>query len=55
MKYYSAKTVTKILGVTAQTLKEIIDDTKEKIKGENKNIKRTLLKEMSKNVAETIK
>ena len=38
-----------------ETLKEIIDDTKDKIKGENKNIKRALLEEMSKNVAETIK
>ena len=38
-----------------ETLKEIIDDTKYKIKGENKNIKRGLLEEMSKNVAETIK
>ena len=38
-----------------ETLKEIIDDTKDKIKGENKNIKRTLLEEMSKNVTETIK
>ena len=38
-----------------ETLKEIIDDTKDKIKGENKNIKRTLLEEMSKNVAKTIK
>ena len=38
-----------------ETLKEIIDNTKDKIKGENKNIKRTLLEEMSKNVAETIK
>ena len=38
-----------------ETLKEIIDDTKDKIKGENKNIKRVLLEEMSKNVAETIK
>ena len=38
-----------------ETLKEIIDDTKDKIKGENKNIKRELLEEMSKNVAETIK
>ena len=38
-----------------ETLKEIIDDTKDKIKGENKNIKRSLLEEMSKNVAETIK
>ena len=38
-----------------ETLKEIIDNTKDKIKGENKNIKRALLEEMSKNVAETIK
>ena len=38
-----------------ETLKEIIADTKDKIKGENKNIKRALLEEMSKNVAETIK
>ena len=38
-----------------ETLKEIIDDTKDKIKGENKNIKRTLLEEMSKNVTKTIK
>ena len=38
-----------------ETLKEIIDDTKDKIKGENKNIKRALLEEMSINVAETIK
>jgi predicted site-specific integrase-resolvase len=38
-----------------ETLKEIIDDTKDKIKGENKNVKRTLLEEMSKNVAKTIK
>ena len=38
-----------------ETLKEIIDDTKDKIKGENKNIKRSLLEEMSKNVTETIK
>ena len=38
-----------------ETLKEIIDDTNDKIKGENKNIKRALLEEMSKNVAETIK
>ena len=38
-----------------ETLKEIIDDTKNKIKGENKNIKRVLLEEMSKNVAKTIK
>ena len=38
-----------------ETLKEIIDDTKDKIKGKNKNIKRALLEEMSKNVAETIK
>ena len=38
-----------------ETLKEIIDDTKDKIKGENKNIKRALLEEMSKNVIETIK
>ena len=38
-----------------ETLKEIIDATKDKIKGENKNIKRALLEEMSKNVAETIK
>ena len=38
-----------------ETLIEIIDDTKDKIKGENKNIKRSLLEEMSKNVAETIK
>ena len=38
-----------------ETLKEIIDDTKDKIKGENKNIKRALLEEMSKNVDETIK
>ena len=38
-----------------ETLKEIIDDTKDKIKGENKNVKRTLLEEMSKNVVETIK
>ena len=38
-----------------ETLKEIIDDTKDKIKGENKNIKRALLEEMSKNVTETIK
>ena len=38
-----------------ETLKEIIDDTKNKIKGENKNIKRTLLEEMSKNVVKTIK
>ena len=38
-----------------ETLKEIIDDTKDKIKGENKNVKRTLLEEMSKNVVKTIK
>ena len=38
-----------------ETLKEIIDDTKVKIKGENKNVKRTLLEEMSKNVVKTIK
>ena len=38
-----------------ETLKEIIDDTKDKIKGENKNIKRALLEEMSKNLAKTIK
>ena len=38
-----------------ETLKEIIDDTKDKIKGENKNIKRALLEEMSINVAKTIK
>ena len=38
-----------------ETLKEIIDNTKDKIKGENKNIKRALLEELSKNVAETIK
>ena len=38
-----------------ETLKEIIDDTKDKIKGENKNIKRAFLEKMSKNVAETIK
>ena len=38
-----------------ETLKEIIDDTKNKIKGENKNIKRALLEEMSKNVVKTIK
>ena len=38
-----------------ETLKEIIDDTKDKIKGENKNIKRAFLEEMSKNVVETIK
>ena len=38
-----------------ETLKEIIDDTKDKIKGENKKIKRALLEEMSKNIAETIK
>ena len=33
-----------------ETLKETINDTKDKIKGENKNIKRALLEEMSKNV-----
>mgnify|MGYP006354387161 FL=1 len=38
-----------------ETLKEIIDDTKDKIKGENKKIKRALLEEVSKNIAETIK
>ena len=38
-----------------ETLKEIIDDTKDKIKCENKNIKRALLEEMSKNVTETTK
>ena len=38
-----------------ETLKEIIDNTKDKIKGENKNIKRALLEEMSINVAKTIK
>ena len=38
-----------------ETLKEIIDDTKDKIKGENKNVNRTLLEEMSKNVVKTIK
>ena len=38
-----------------ETLKEIIDNTKDKIKGENKNIKRAFLEEMSKNVVETIK
>ena len=38
-----------------ETLKEIIYDTKDKIKGENKNIKRAFLEKMSKNVAETIK
>ena len=38
-----------------EILKEIIDDTKDKIKGENKNIKRALLEGMSINVAKTIK
>ena len=38
-----------------EILKEIIDDTKDKIKCENKNIKRALLEEMSKNVTETTK